>query len=373
MLCSIAWPMLSKAEAADITPDVSKANAQIYLQFDNYLGNSQNIHPKVLYFEEGWKGYEYWMAYTPYPLGSTQDENPCIAVSHDGYQWFTPYGLENPLAPCPDNGYNSDTHLVYDSEADMLEVWWRPYDDERGADAAFRRVTANGLDWSEPEVMLDFGESNKMRLSPTVWKEGDVYYLIYSDGSKLYLIYMDTSGNERIWSQPELIDIEWGNLRAWHQDAVFDDEGNIEMIVCAFEPGCNNNSADLYYVKLDEHFNQLEGPKLILHRSSDPSALDYRSIYRSSILRLKDGGYRIYYSSIDEKWRRYMTVTEGPDIDSLVGLTDIATGIEDCFYQDTDFPESYYDLHGRKINPSSLSNGIFIHKKGAETKKILKR
>lgn len=64
------------------------------------------------------------MAYTPYPSGSTQHENPCIATSNDLRKWVVPVGLTNPLAFAPENGYNSDTHLVYRPDLDRLEVWW---------------------------------------------------------------------------------------------------------------------------------------------------------------------------------------------------------------------------------------------------------
>lgn len=51
------------------------------LEIMNYLGNTQNTHPKVLYFKDGWNGYKYWMAYTAYPFADDTAENPCLAVS----------------------------------------------------------------------------------------------------------------------------------------------------------------------------------------------------------------------------------------------------------------------------------------------------
>ncbi|MCH5229084.1 MAG: hypothetical protein J1F12_03695 [Muribaculaceae bacterium] len=60
---------------------VSSANAKDILKIENYLGNYENIHPKVLFFENGWNGYEFWMAYTPYPLGEVNSENPCLVFA----------------------------------------------------------------------------------------------------------------------------------------------------------------------------------------------------------------------------------------------------------------------------------------------------
>ena len=64
----------------------SSTNALTALCFKNYLGNTQNIHPKVLYFPEKWNGYKFWMAYTPYPKGKTDAENPCMAVTGQPHQ-----------------------------------------------------------------------------------------------------------------------------------------------------------------------------------------------------------------------------------------------------------------------------------------------
>ena len=45
-------------------------------------GSKQPYHPSVLYFEGGWCGYKYWMAYTPFPIGALpyrdRWEYPCI-------------------------------------------------------------------------------------------------------------------------------------------------------------------------------------------------------------------------------------------------------------------------------------------------------
>ena len=31
----------------------------------------QTTHPSVLFFPDGWNGFEYWMAHTPYPGATT--------------------------------------------------------------------------------------------------------------------------------------------------------------------------------------------------------------------------------------------------------------------------------------------------------------
>lgn len=70
-----------------------------------YDGSGSSVHPSVLHFATGWHGWQYVMAYTPYPLLRAAYENPSLAVSHDGLVWVTPPGLHNPvLLPGPGRG-----------------------------------------------------------------------------------------------------------------------------------------------------------------------------------------------------------------------------------------------------------------------------
>ena len=296
------------------------SNSECPLQIKNYLGNTQNIHPKVLYFQNGWQGYRFWMAYTPYPNGKTSAENPCIAVSDDGLRWSVPHGLTNPLAKARREGYNSDTHLVYDESADRLECWWREYDIKNNRDQICRRTSYDGVKWSPREVMLPYNNTYKGRLSPAVWIESEYYKMVYSSGSRLMLIQAPYGEEELHWSSPVEIPIDWKGLSAWHHDLIVGSDGIWELVVCAFMPGGNNNTADLYYVELSPDFSYVSEPELILGRGVGPNDFDSRSIYRSSIVRVDDEVY-LYYSSIDEKWNRFMSLLRGPSVFELHGLS----------------------------------------------------
>lgn len=297
---------------------IEMANAEDILKIDNYLGNTENIHPKVLYFEEGWNGYEFWMAYTPYPLGSTDAENPCLAVSHDGIDWITPEGLTNPLSPTPANGYNSDTHLVYDAEKDHMEIWWRPYDHQL-ADGLSRRISSDGIHWGPEETVVDYKQFSEGVMSPAVWIADGKYKLIYCNGSRLKYMESPYEASRFEWSEPVELPIAWGGLYAWHHDAILDEQGNLELVVCAFERGGNNNTADLYYVKMDPDLQKASVPELILKRGEGERDFDHRSIYRSSLVKVGTL-YYLYYSAIDDGWHRYMTLSRGKTPQSLVGL-----------------------------------------------------
>ena len=96
-------------------------------------GLNQPYHPSVLYFEEGWCGYKYWMAYTPFPIGALpyrdRWEYPCICVSNDGVSWKDANN-DQPLDDLTrnqieDKDYFSDTHLVYNQEKNRIECYYR--------------------------------------------------------------------------------------------------------------------------------------------------------------------------------------------------------------------------------------------------------
>lgn len=301
------------------TENIENTNAEIPLEFNNYLGNSENIHPKVLYFRNGWNGYRFWMAYTPYPSGSTVDENPCIAASHDGKEWETPTGLVNPLSPAPVNGYNSDTHLVYNKSSDTLECWWREFDKTTQSDAICRKISKDGIYWGEKETVMPFDKSKGMRLSPAVQLENGEYVMVYCDMRELQVVRCKGTEDNWTWSAPEPIYIDWGELRPWHQDMITTRDGRHELVVCAYGPEGSNNEADLYYVSTDSDFTGATAPVLILRRGWSRYDFDQRSIYRSSIV-MVDNYYYLYYSSIDKQWHRHMGLAIGKDIMHLTGI-----------------------------------------------------
>lgn len=297
------------------------ANGLYPLEFRNYLGNIENIHPKVLFFEDGWHGFKFWMAYTPYPLGSISAENPCIAVSNDGWNWTVPDGLENPLAFAPDGGYNSDTHLVYNAATDELECWYRAFHIESVTDYIVRRVSSDGVAWGAHEVVLPAAESGQMRLSPCVWIDDGRYHMVYSDGAHLFAINANSDNWQ--WSEPVRLNIPT-SLKIWHQDLLVDpDSGMVELLFTAYDQNGSNNAADLYYAYADSLLGQFCEPELIIQRSPDPMAFDHRAIYRASMVKVH-GDYYVYYSCIDRDWHRYMMLSVGSPIQNIVGYRQVA-------------------------------------------------
>lgn len=284
-----------------------RSGPPVEIKIRNYLGNTQNIHPKVLHFDEPWNGYNYWMAYTPYPNGSVSAENPCIAVSNDGLKWETPKGLVNPLFNNFPGGYNSDTHLVYRESDGVLECWWRCHIIDIKSDLICRRTSKDGVIWTPPETVVQLGERRKLRLSPAVFIKEGRYTMFYSTGRYIYETHCDVQGQRFEWSEPVLVPIPQGDLGLWHLDVIPDRKNCLDFVICAYEPGCNNNSADLYYVRGNSDTWEFSEPVKMISRSNSSSAFDCKSIYRASVLK-DDSCFVVYYSSIDNKNRRHLAL-----------------------------------------------------------------
>lgn len=280
----------------------------ISIHLVNYLGNRQNIHPKVLYFSKSFAGYHYWMAYTPYPNGSINDENPCIAVSNDGIEWHEPGMSPNPLAVAPPGGYNSDTHLVYNPQRRELECWYRQFHIDTKAVTLLRRTTFNGVDWSRPDTIL--GPSNRsVYLSPAVDIRDGRYEMLYSDGWKLMYTRARSAAPAVDWEEPAVV-VNDPILGIWHQDFIYDTAAKRPtaiVIANGFTRGGNGNSADLYSFYLDLSTLQHNQPRMLIPRDPSPGSISERSVYRSSIVKVGNT-YRVYYSCIDNKWIRYMNM-----------------------------------------------------------------
>lgn len=311
VLVFVALSIVTACGETDVERDLRIA-AMSSLDLINYLGNAENIHPKVLYFDRGWGGYRFWMAYTPYPKGDTKCENPCIAVSDDGVAWTAPDGLDNPLALPPAGGYNSDTHLVFNSADSTVECWWRAYDTKSKHDSLLRRISADGVNWSAAEVVLPASADRTWQcLSPAVSIIDGRYVMLYSDGAQIYIMRSAAPAPDVNWLAPVKVEIPFIGRLYWHQDMVVDDEGREAVVVaCGYGNGGNNNSADLFGMIIDLETARSTEPVMLIKRGSANWTITSRSLYRSSLVRV-GSRYKLYYSCISTDWHRHLDFLEG--------------------------------------------------------------
>lgn len=276
----------------------------------NYLGNKENIHPKVLYFEKGWKGYKFWMAYTPYPLGVSSHENPCIAISNDGVHWESPANDLNPLALAPEDGYNSDTHLVYRPDLDRLECWYRGFYSPDNSDYMMMSYSDDGKRWSKPMEVA--GWEGIIRLSPAVFCMDGRYIMYYAQTSGVYIITSGYNYDYSHWSEPFKINLGHTDIIPWHLDVVPGKDGWYEIVLQACG-NKGNNFSSLYYFK----YNRLQDVATEIQKIVSPDGIQNsplgQGIYRSSLVNVGKEQY-LYISAIDLSQHRHMLYAKGENL-----------------------------------------------------------
>lgn len=198
-----------------------KLNAKSPLNLETYDGGNEGLHPSCLYFKEGWNGYKFWFVFTPYKGMNDAIENPCMYVSQDGEN-FAPLEGANPLDDIilpKEQEYNSDPELVYNSDLNRIECWWRrvqrdkyPTDDGKNREIIYRRFTYDGRIWSEKEVMLNLKnpfDETRLCISPALIYEDGIYRMWCSSAE-------DFEGKYRTINYYEMIDGGMMELKSKH-------------------------------------------------------------------------------------------------------------------------------------------------------------
>ncbi len=275
-------------------------NASSKLSIIGPYGDNEAYHPKVLYFENGWNGYTYWLSYTPYPHADDTKEDPCIACSNDLETWVTPSGLINPLSR-RDNGrgYNSDAHLVYNNDQNCLECWWRYVDDEAETETStiYRVTTIDGLHWTEKEIVFhanDRKQSLSDWVSPSVIYENGVYKLWYVVHRT---VYYTESTNLQVWTEPIDCAIPVADgTKIWHIDVIATDLG-YEMLSVNYKNNAkNHHGMSLYYAQSPDETSWDTPARPILSPGDNAEDWDAMGIYRTTFLKDSDG-YNLLYSA----------------------------------------------------------------------------
>lgn len=198
-----------------------KLNAKSPLNLETYDGGNEGLHPSCLYFKEGWNGYKFWFVFTPYKGMNDAIENPCMYVSQDGENFESLEGanpLDDIMLP-KEQEYNSDPELVYNSDLNRIECWWRrvqrdkyPTDDGKNREIIYRRFTYDGRTWSEKEVMLNLKnpfDETRLCISPALIYEDGIYRMWCSSAE-------DFEGKYRTINYYEMIDGGMMELKSKH-------------------------------------------------------------------------------------------------------------------------------------------------------------
>lgn len=304
----------------------SNNNSKYQLNIISTYGDNEAYHPKVLTFENAWNGYKYWMAYTPYPQGDDSKENPHIAVSNDLITWETLDNLDTPTKTRKGLKYNSDSHILYNSDLDRLECYWRYVDDTKNESIIYRRTTKDGVNWTKREVaLLNKPRSKVDCISPAILYESGQYKMWYVDQKNT--VKYRTSEDGLNWSDATKISLDYEEeVKSWHLDVIHTEKG-YEMLVVAYEKWELRNDMNLYYTTSQDGINW-ETAKVIMRPTVGTDNWDNKGIYRCSFI-YQDGVYYIYYSGTDLDYHHGIGMVFGKDIFNLKQITTDYTKLEE--------------------------------------------
>ena len=299
----------------------------VWLDVPTYDGSGQGVEPDVLYFPGGWRGWEYWMAFNPYPNGDEFYENPSILASHDGTQWVVPEGLVNPVVPFPRQGkaHNSDPDLFYAPDADQLVLVYR---EVNGGRNILKRLTStDGVSWSPVVQVLE--APNHQLISPAIVARAGRKPLMWVVDAGvgcaamatnvvlrrwLGVPDMSTVVSGKTWSKPVITNLQQPGYIVWHIDVIFIESMKEYWAVYAARPlstkqcGKDNN---LFFARSRDGVHWKTFDKPFLTTGVTPWAT--ATLYRSTMLYDSTSNmFRVWLSASADGGPWYLGYVEVP-------------------------------------------------------------
>ena len=293
------------------------------LDIKTFDGTDSPYHPAVLYFEQGWNGYKYWMAETPFSPKTQpywdRNECPAMHVSNDGVNWSF---VGDELKPIDDLtaeevaglDFFSDPHLVFVDG--RLECWYR-FTHRRGdkSNYAFvelcRKTTTDGEHWSEREVLIDLLHSStgqqfsNMVVSPAILHQ-DGKYRMWSVNSEADIqreVHFSSSSDASTWDDIQHCKLIGLTINPWHIDVNYID-GKYYLV--AFD------RIDLTLWESADGVNFVY-VKQLLPVGATGSFYGF-SLYRAVLI--KSDRYRLYFSG-NNCFQTFIGLMEGDSVDSM--------------------------------------------------------
>lgn len=268
-------------------------------------GYDQPYHPSVVFFESGWNGWKYWMAFTPYPVGGKPYmdcwENPCVIVSQDGVYWQYPGKMafldELTNEQINNKNYYSDTHLIYNGDKDCLELYYRLNSGKNSDEVTiFRIISNNGIDWSDKKKLVSEGCDlyTPEPVSQSIIYHNRKYKMWYvsdTKGDSIRKIKSMESDDGLIWNNLTSITLSGYDINPWHIDCQLYNE-KYYLLVYSFDKDLtlweSVSGVDFYF------------KKILLRPSNRPGIFYNSRPYRSCIVR-GNREWSIFFSASNRK------------------------------------------------------------------------
>lgn len=285
-----------------------KSKPSTPLKIETYDGGNEAMHPKVLHFVNAFSGYKFWMCYTPFCNSNEAIENPCIAVSNDGYNWMVPDGLNNPIDNITDVSieYNSDPHLVFNIDTNKLECWFRYFIRATETEVIYRKTSTDGVNWGNKEELYRASSFGRGIISPAIMYDSDKkQYRIWASHQETYdktnrsIAYYESDSNGSNWNLIRKIKLNSATHYPSHLDVILTRHGYdivVQMI--------NKSNGILEYIMYSNSKDNIRytTPTILLGLGRFGS-WDNGRLYRPS-LNYINGSYWLYYCATSKsgKW-----------------------------------------------------------------------
>jgi len=296
-----------------VKPPFKLNNSPTYLLIPTYDGSGQAIHPDIIEFRNGFKGglskkYTHILAFTPYPNGNDDYENPSVVVSNTPTTEFVEDNIQNPIDFPEPPRYNSDTDIVFHNGTFYL--FYRDY----YAGVFYLRlrkskdlvnwsdeITLNGIvrDLLSPAIIYDEHEG-KFKMWGVSREDRTVEYYESDDG---------VNWHSRTFTDiPQYLTYNGIDWSAWHIDVqkMWLSKKYYALIVYHI---VDDDGHSLFFAESDDGIHWLVYDEPVLSPGQSGSWDDYM-IYRSTFI-IEEGYFKCWYSArnVDNVWHTGYTET----------------------------------------------------------------
>ncbi len=331
------------------------------LDIKTFDGSDSPYHPSVKYKKEGYAGYEYIMAETPFYLTlpsrgknyRDQFECPSIHFSHDGLHWEEI--IQNPIDNLTQNeidnrDYFSDPDLVETPEG--LECWYRlnrRYGKETNQEniILLRKKSKDGVNWGEREIIADLQKAHpekglgRIVISQTLLYEGGKYKCWYVDDihlGKEKVVYSESADGLCNWSDKKEVKLNGLKITPWHIHILRDKE-TLWLVVY------DHRKITLWKSTIEIEFQFV---KTLVEPCGVYGSFYSNNTYRACLTKVSDDLYRLYFSA-DDLFHSYIGVMEGstPETMAIVSIdNEKHSTVSNAVYL---FLKTIYYKYSRKI------------------------
>lgn len=259
-------------------------------------GTGYATHVDVVYVPQGFAGWKYLMAMTPYANLDNAKENPCLLVSNDNSTWQVPAGLTNPIVPWPGGNaateFNSDPDIVVSNDG-RVYIYFREH---RNGEHIKYVSSTDLVNWTAP--VTAFSTTGDRSLSPTVDFDGVQFRMYLCNEADDSVDLRTAPSAAGPWSEPRRVFLPLPDgATPWHMDLSF---LRGRFVMTLNEPGNGANNKHIRLATSRDGLRFSVGPRILTHEAQTVGGTVYRGCTDIS----DDGStYRIWYSSLSATCR----------------------------------------------------------------------